>query len=40
MEGQEAPSNISTKDKGLLPIKGQEHDNGITSKIKPFLPSS
>ncbi len=31
MEGQEAPSNISTKDKGLLPIKGQGYDIGITS---------
>jgi hypothetical protein len=40
MKGQEAPSNISTKDKELLPLKGQEHDIGITSKIKTFLTSS
>ena len=40
MDGQEAPSDISTKDKGFLPTKGQEHDIGITSKSKSFFISS
>jgi hypothetical protein len=40
MEGQGAPSDISTKDKGLLPTKGEEHDSGITSKSKSCFISS